>query len=106
MINNYEIYGGKINSRKLLKEQIIGNEKYQLAEVSATIDKVFWTTRFPLGSYQLRMYIEPHQSIKDILIEPDTSNSSINKNLNVSGFTTEKFAVSRCLQNITTVRNP
>uniref|UniRef100_UPI00359C78D3 hypothetical protein n=1 Tax=Lactococcus garvieae TaxID=1363 RepID=UPI00359C78D3 len=102
MLDNYMIYHGKINEQKILENKIVGKKKYQLAEVSATINKVFWTTRFPLGSYQLRLYIEPQYNLKDVLIEPDPQSSSVNKNLNVSGFTVNKFAVSRCIQNIST----
>ncbi|MEX1447744.1 hypothetical protein [Enterococcus sp. C76] len=105
MINNYTIYRGKINSQKIIKDITVGEQRYQLAEVSATVSKIFWTTRFPMGSYQLRMYIEPQKSIQDILIEPDKNYSSINPNLNVSGFTLNKFASNRCIQEITNVKS-
>lgn len=98
MLENYEIYNGDIDSQEIIKDVKMGDVNYQLAEVTATISKVFWTKRFPIGSYQLRFYIEPKQGIENILIKPDIKNSSINKNINISGFSLNNFATNLCIQ--------
>lgn len=104
LANHFEIYRGKINEKKILENQTVGQEHYQLVEVSATINKVFWTTRFPLGSYQLRMYVQPQYDIKEVVLLNDQENSSMNTNMNISGFTPEKFATSISVQSIKTAK--
>lgn len=98
MLDNYNIYKGRINSQEVLKNYSDGLDNYQLAEVTATVAKTFWTKRFPLGSYQLRLYIQPKQGLKDILIIPDEGNSSVNDSLNIAGFTLDRWTIGRCIQ--------
>ena len=94
MLENYEIYNGQIDSQQTLKDVEKDGIRYQLARVTATVTKTFWTTRFPLGSHQIRFYIEPKQGINGIVLSPDQKNSSINENINVSGFNINRFATN------------
>ncbi|GCF92969.1 hypothetical protein NRIC_08600 [Enterococcus florum] len=98
MIENCEIYQGQIISSETLKDTTTGNIRYQLARVTAKVSKTFWTTRFPLSSYQLRMYLEPKASIEDILFVPDKENATINPNINVAGFDLQRFDTNLFVQ--------
>ncbi|MDT2522087.1 hypothetical protein [Enterococcus raffinosus] len=91
MLDNYEIYNGQITSQETLKDVEKGDTSYQLARVRATVAKNYWTTRFPMGSHQLRFYIEPKDDIRNIVLEADNENSSINENINISGFDLKRF---------------
>lgn len=91
VIDNYEIYNGQIVSQEILKDVEQGETNYQLARVRATIAKTFWTTRFPMGSHQLRFYLEPKDDIRNIIFEADRKNSTINENINVAGFDLKRF---------------
>lgn len=91
MLNNYEIYHGLIDSQETLKDIKDGHTNYQLARVTSTIAKTFWTTRFPMGSHQLRFYLEPKDDISNIVFVADKENSSINENINISGFELKRF---------------
>ncbi|REC26813.1 hypothetical protein CF160_14845 [Enterococcus pseudoavium] len=46
-----------------------GETNYQLARVRATIAKTFWTTRFLMGSHQLRFYLEPKDDIRNVVLK-------------------------------------
>ena len=91
MMENFEVYHGQIDSQEILKDTTVGNTRYQLARVTATISKTFWTTRFPLSSYQLRMYLEPKSDISGILFVPDKEDTTINPNINIAGFELKRF---------------
>lgn len=91
MIDNYEIYNGQIVSQETLKDIETGETNYQLARVRATVAKTYWTTRFPMGSHQLRFYLEPKDDIRNIVFEEDKDNSTINENINISGFDLKRF---------------
>ncbi len=86
MRDKFDIYEGEIKSVKILDEYRNGADNYQLFRVNATVHKEYDTRRFPLASYQLRLYIMPTQSIEDIVFAPDKDGSSVNENLGVTGF--------------------
>ena len=98
MMENYEIYNGQIDSQEVMKDIVVDGIRYQLARIKATVAKTFWTTRFPLGSYQLRFYIEPKEAISDIVLIPDKGTSYINENINISGFNVKRFETSRFIK--------
>ncbi|MDT2739326.1 MULTISPECIES: hypothetical protein [Enterococcus] len=98
MLEHYEIYNGQIKSQEILKESRVGKTNYQLARVNAVVTKTFWTTRFPLGSYQIRFYLEPKSPIENIVLQADRKNSSINENINISGFSVKRFDTNLFVQ--------
>ncbi len=91
MENGFEIYEGTIKSIEKKDEYKEGANNYQLFEVTADISKEFSTKRFPLGSYQLRIYLKPVETIEHIVFIPDKDGSGVNTSLNASGFELRRF---------------
>lgn len=94
MLNNFRVYNGTINKMEVLEDFVEDNIHYQCARIDSTISKSYWTTRFPLESYQLRIYIESIHPAEKVNLIADTEYSSINPNLTVSNFTLRRHAVS------------
>lgn len=86
MEDGFQVYEGTIKSIKKKAEHRDGGSNYQLFEVTADISKEFSTRRFPLGSYQLRLYLQPKADISQIVFSPDVDNSDVNTKLNATGF--------------------
>ncbi|MBC5648997.1 hypothetical protein [Christensenella tenuis] len=97
MSKYFEIYNGTVNRCELLETIRQDGENYQLVRVNATISKTFWTTRFPLSSYQFRFYLKPIAPIQGIVFIPDMEHSSVNEKLNLTGFELERNAVGLCI---------
>ena len=91
MLNNFRVYKGYINKTEVVKELHDGDLNYQLVRVDATITKNYWTTRFPLESHQLRIYLESDYMVNDVIFVPDTENSGLNGNMSISGFDVVRF---------------
>ncbi len=86
MQNSFEIYEGTIKNILKKDEHRENGNNYQLFEVTADISKEFSTRRFPLGSYQLRIYLKPLDNIEHIVFIPDKKSSGVNSKLNAAGF--------------------
>jgi len=86
MEENFSIYRGTIRHITKKAEHWENGDHYQLFEVTADISKDFSTKRFPLGSYQLRLYLQPLENIENIVFIPDYEKSSINPELCTAGF--------------------
>ncbi len=91
MENGFEIYEGTIKSISKKDEHRENGNNYQLFEVTADISKEFSTKRFPLGSYQLRIYLKPIENIEHIVFVPDKNGSGVNSKLNAAGFELNKY---------------
>lgn len=94
MINNFRVYNGTINKMEILEDFVEDGVHYQSARIDTTISKSYWTTRFPLESYQLRIYIESLYPGEQVTFIPDTEFSGVNPNLAVSNFKLRRSAVS------------
>ncbi len=86
MENGFEIYEGNIKNITKKDEYRADGNNYQLFEVTADVSKEFSTKRFPLGSYQLRIYLKPVENIERIVFVPDKDGSGVNEKLNAAGF--------------------
>lgn len=86
MEGNFSVFKGTIRHVSKLEEHRENGKNYQLFTVTAEISKEFSTRRFPLGSYQLRVYLRPADSIETVVFVPDTEGSGINPELDVAGF--------------------
>ena len=93
MINNFRIYKGDIHKIKIIKDYVEGDSHYQIARVVATVSKTYWTKCFPLESHQLFFYIEPNYTAKNVVLVADKEESTVNRNISISGFQLEKFDV-------------
>jgi hypothetical protein len=86
MIHNVHLYNSLIKKEMILKDYKEGNTHYQLARVIATVSKKYWTKCFPLEAHQMHFYIEPSYTGKRVKLIADTENSSVNRNIHVTGF--------------------
>ena len=94
MVNNFDIYNGIINNLSVIDDFTEGTTRYQCARVDATVSQNYWTTRFPLESYQLRIYLESLHAVDRVLLVPDTEHSAVNDSISLSGYKFERSAVS------------
>lgn len=83
---HFHIYKGVLDEKTLVKETHENGVNYQLLRVRATVEKVFWTRRFPLDSHQLRCYIEMERPVQQVVLDADTRNSGINTALSLAGY--------------------
>lgn len=86
LVNNFHVYNGTINSMQIEKEISEGDMHYQLCKIDVSVFKNYWTKRFPLESHQLRFYIEPTYTIKDVVFEGDYENCDINPSFSAAGY--------------------
>ncbi len=86
MQNRFDVYEGVIQNIEKREEHKENGSNYQLFRVTADVSKEFSTRRFPLGSYQLRLYLQPKEDISQIVFEPDIDGSDVNTKLNAAGF--------------------
>lgn len=86
MANNFRVYKGVINNKEIVKDKYENGIHYQAVRVDATVSKNFWTKRFPLESHQLRIFLETNYNVAQVVLEPDTENSGLNRSLSVSGY--------------------
>lgn len=93
MADNFSIYNGTVESCEIVKDYHNGNDRYQRMKIKATVYQNFSIRRFPLGSYQLRLYVCPKKSVESVYFTPDTKNSGINNDMKISGFKASRNAV-------------
>lgn len=86
MENNFTVYNAEVNSAELLKDYTQNGQHYQRFKVNATVYQKFSTKRFPLGTYQLRFYIMPKQSIDNIYLTDENKDSCVNDNMKIAGY--------------------
>ncbi len=90
MINHIRIYRGTINKFTVTEEYTNGDEHYQRGSLDVTINESFDTTRFPLGTYPLKVYIEPTYSIDRVRFYAD-GQSDINEALDLAGYSLMRY---------------
>ena len=105
MINNFRVYNGTINKMEVLEDFVENGVHYQCARIDSTISKSYWTTRFPLESYQLRIYIESLYPAERVNLIADTKYSGINPNLSISNFVLRRHAVSTYTMRYDNIKN-
>ncbi|NCC43992.1 MAG: hypothetical protein EOM18_10530 [Clostridia bacterium] len=95
MLGHFSVYNGKITDIET-QESSVSEDGIciQKIKVSAQISNKLETVRFPLNSYQLRIYIVPRESIEKMIWIPDGENSSSNPNLSLAGFRLERLATN------------
>lgn len=86
MANNFTVYKGLINKKEVLSQSTVGDEHYQLVRMDVTLNKVFYTSRFPLESHQLRIFIESEYDATEVIFDGDTENSTINSAATIAGY--------------------
>ncbi|WP_139651922.1 hypothetical protein [Raoultibacter phocaeensis] len=86
-------YKGTIKLHQVMDEQHVGDQHYQLVRYDVVINKEFWTPRFPLESHQLRFFMEPSMNVGRLVLIPMQDESYTNPNLDVSGYSLERFGV-------------
>ncbi|MCH4184463.1 MAG: hypothetical protein LKF61_03160 [Eggerthellaceae bacterium] len=86
MANHFQVYKGAINKKEILSQSTVGDTHYQLVRIDTTVNKVFYTSRFPLDSHQLRTYIESNYDATQVAFDGDIDNSGINDGAMISGY--------------------
>ncbi|MEG0270696.1 MAG: hypothetical protein RR821_10655 [Clostridia bacterium] len=94
MMNHFRFYKGTINSKEVLAESHENGVHYQLVQLDVTINKDFYTNRFPLDSHQLNLYLESEYPIEHVRLRADTDNSSINGSMGINGYNITNHYVS------------
>lgn len=83
---NFRVYKGLTNKKVILDERHEGNSHYQLIGMDVSISKNFDTSRFPLDSQQMRIYVESTDPVQEVIFTPDYTNSGLNRNIAISGY--------------------
>ncbi|MEG0214983.1 MAG: hypothetical protein RR685_02415 [Hungatella sp.] len=91
MKNNFRIYKGYMNKMEVVKDYHENGQNYQLVRCDVSVTKNYWTRRFPLDSQQLKMYLESSYPVTKMVFLPDTENSKLNTNLNISGYGVRRY---------------
>ena len=92
-------YKGTINKVSLRESYDEGDTHYQRVAYDVTINKTFWTPRFPLDSHQMRVYLEPSVNVNRMVLVPDEQACGYNSSSSITGYDMTRFAVT---QNIIT----
>lgn len=77
---------GTIGSKQLMEEYHQDGVHYQLYRITATMEKYFDTTRYPLDSHQLKIFIEDDRDISEVRYVADHDNSGHSPYLTIAGF--------------------
>lgn len=93
MANHFSILRGLTNSSAVIRDETVGDTRYQLVRITTTVAKLYDTRRFPLDSHELRIVVESTYRAARVLFVPDYDNSSMNAALSVPGY------------NVTAIRN-
>lgn len=95
-------YRGQVKDTQVKDSSVTDGTYYQMVRYEISINKQFWTPRFPLESHQLRIYMEPAKTVRDIVLEPDKDSSYISENIGVTGYNTTRFDVEQVIQHFDT----
>ena len=86
MAHHFSIYKGEIDNLVVVDDETVGDTHYQMCTFTATVNKVFYTSRFPLESAQLRLFVESGYTADRVIFEPDLDHSSINEGAYIAGY--------------------
>lgn len=90
-------YKGSIKSHALQMDERTGSTNYQLIRYDVVINKQYWTPRFPLESHQLRVYLEPSDTVRDLVLVPVVDECSVNRSLGITGYTMTRFDIAQTI---------
>ncbi|MEF9894882.1 MAG: hypothetical protein RR296_01200 [Clostridia bacterium] len=69
-----------------VEDGLPAGEHYQQYRISSTVEKYFDTTRYPLDSHQLKIFIEDERDMSRVRLIPDDEFSGVSPYLTVAGF--------------------
>lgn len=95
--NTVRFYKGSVKSTQVVEESHENGVNYQQVRYNVVISKQFDTVRFPLGSHQLRVYLEPSANVNEVVLVPDAEASYTNPNLGISGYEMTRFGVAQSI---------
>ncbi len=88
--NHIRVYKGTINKFTITEESHDNGINYQRGFMDVTVNTSFDTTRFPLGSYPMKIYIEPTYSVDRVIFTADDA-SDINEDIDLAGYTLLRY---------------
>ena len=79
---------GNIDSKVLMidRHDPLTGDHYQQYRITATVEKYFDTTRYPLESHQLKIFIEDERDMSRVRYVADSENSELSPYLTIAGF--------------------
>ena len=83
---SFIIGNGQQTDKTLLEEYHENGVHYQQYRVFATIEKYFDTTRYPLDSHQLKIFIESDKDMGEVYYIADAEHSGPSPYLSIAGF--------------------
>lgn len=84
--STFFVGNGIVNSKQLVEEYHQDGVHYQQYRLIATIEKYFDTTRYPLDSHQLKVFIEDDRDISEVCYVADDEHSTLSPYLIIAGF--------------------
>lgn len=90
-------YKGQIKTQRVIDDYHQDGTNYQLVRYDVVINKQYSTPRFPLESHQLRIYLEPSLTTKNVILEPDADSSYANPRSGITGFDLTRFGVTQTI---------
>lgn len=84
--DHFIIGNGNMGGKTLMEEYHENGQHYQQYRVSGSIEKYFDTTRYPLDSHQLKIFIEDERDMSMVRYKADKEYSTISPYLTVAGF--------------------
>lgn len=87
------VYNANTNSIQVLRDHHEDGVHYQQLRLNVTCLQNFHTKRFPLDSHNLKFDLQSLYPIDEVVYVPDTANSGINPNLNITGYKLTKHAI-------------
>ncbi len=85
--DNFQIVDGNIDNKELIKNSTIGDEKFALYDVTATITKKFDMFRFPVDNQYLTIDIQDKELTRQEMVYVPDNSSKFGPDLNVQGYT-------------------
>jgi len=87
------VYSAQTNSTQVLRDFHEDGTHYQQMRLNVTCTQLFHTKRFPLDSHNLKFDLQSLYPIDEVVFIPDTANSGVNPNLNITGYELTKHAI-------------
>ena len=91
-LESFELINGRVDSKTSAVEKKIGDMNYASVRVAATINENWNLRAFPFDNHRLKVHVEDSQFFsKDLVFVPDTVNSRVGDEINISGWSMGNF---------------
>lgn len=84
--HHFNVVHGLTVDSTVIRDETVGDARYQLVRITSTVSKVFDTRRFPLDSHELMITVQSSLPAAEVIFDPDYDNSTENAALSISGY--------------------